>query len=303
MHSGEIATANGHLSVVINFYLWAQEHSLVSNLIGRTQPDRSPYPIRLIAKGRRQRLTSPLLLRETRKALAPFPTEAEVDAMYERLSRGASRAEAIRNCLMADWIISTGMRRAEVLSLNIDQIPSLLDCYKYEESDQLYRLKIVGKGNVQRVVSITADLLVKTRLFINQTRSEIFPRRVINHRDRKAIFISSRNGDVLSETSVSRLFSLAMKTEGKKLTMHRLRARFASKLVQSFLFAELQNSAIYEVIVSTALHKAAEVLGHKSIDTLYPYLYLALDLVDSELAEHLRNAAGGILKTPRRLKN
>lgn len=85
--------------------------------------------------------------------------------------------------------------------------------------------------------------------------------------------------------------------------MHRLRARFASKLVQSFLFAELQNSAIYEVIVSTALHKAAEVLGHKSIDTLYPYLYLALDLVDSELSEHLRNAAGGILKTPNRLKN
>jgi len=296
----EAATVNGHLCVVTSFYQWAQENLLVNNIIGETLPNHAPYPIRLVKKGRRGKLCNSLLLKEVRKPKSPIPTESEVDLMFERLSSGVSRPESIRNCLLANWILITGLRRAEVLSLKINQIPNLHKCYEYEAEDKLFKLKIMGKGNVLRVISITSELLIKTREFINQTRPELFPKSMLRN-ESQHIFISSKNGKVLSNTVVSRMFSEALKNGKSKLTMHRLRARFASKLVQSFLIAELQNSAIYEVIVSTALHKAAEILGHKSIETLYPYLNLALDMLDSEIATHLRKASGGVLKVSSKL--
>jgi integrase len=286
----QIRSVNTHISTIVQFYKWAQDEGFVSNIIGPVEAGKPPRPIRLVPKGRYKRLVSDLLLRNLSQPIAPTPTQKEVDAMYKKLANLDDQTCAERNCLLADWAVQTGLRRFEILGLSVNDIPDRSLCAQLEDADQLHYLYVIGKGGKRRAVPVLPSLLLQTHAYIRRARRDLVSN-LPAARDSGSLFVSPRTGLALNRTYVSRLFSQAFKNDKeRKLTLHRLRARFASKLVQNLLFAELKRSPISDLFESTILFKAAAILGHKDIETLRPYLHLALDLLDADVAAAIRAA-------------
>lgn len=284
----QIRTINTHISTVVQFYKWAQDEGLVSGIVGPVEAGQPPRPIRLVPKGRYKRLVSDLLLPNTGRQIAPVPTHAEVDMMYQRLAIFDTPTKAERNCLFADWAVETGLRRFEILGLRCNDIPHRQRCLEMDLNDELHHLYVVGKGGKKRAVPVLPSLLLRTHSFILSARRKLVSELRDCH-DSGSIFLSQRTGLALNRTYVSRMFSHALKSKtGRKLTLHRLRARFTSKLVQHLLHSEMKITPIADLLESTILFKAAQILGHSNIETLREYLDLELDLLDADVASAIR---------------
>jgi site-specific recombinase XerD len=283
-------TINKKLYVVVDFYRWCQEQGYVQNIIGVTPPGRQPYPIRLIEVVHRNqhRVTSPLYYKTRRSPLLPVPTGEEVDLLYVHLS-GPHPADQ-RNVLLAKWVLDSGMRESEVLDRTVEELPTLAQCQALKDADRLYWMPIIGKGESPRSVPITPDVLIETHAFINTVHEDAPSPRdlMLKHRKKKSkedrIFLSATRGEGLRRESVSHIFSRAfLLVTGRKdrrgLHFHRLRARFASKLVQELAMQTLEEGrSIHDPDEQRLiLERAADILGHQDTKSLRYYLNAFID--------------------------
>lgn len=286
-------TTNKKLYAVIDFYKWCQEHGYVRNIIGVTQPGKKPYPIRLVENVNRNkhRTTSPLIFKTRKPSPLSVPTDEDIDQLYIHLS--GPHPAARRNVLLARWALDSGMRESEILDRRITELPTIAECQALMDSDRMYWIPIVGKGETPRSVPVTADVLLETHEFITSTQYTVSPRDLMLKRRKKKskedkIFLSSTTGEPLNRQSVSHIFSQAFllvtgQDDRRNLHFHRLRGRFASKLVQELAFQTTENGrSVFDPDEQRLiLERAADILGHQDTKSLRYYLNAFIDRNDA----------------------
>lgn len=297
-------TINDKLKVVLRFYVWAQEYGYVSARIGLTPEGGKPYPIRLVRRvvdGIVQ-VTSDLLYRLARRAANAIPNQDEYDALNIVLS--GDTYSRIRDSLMLRWVAGSGLRRGDLIKRVVSELPSRDDCQKLIDADRLYWMQVIGKGSKERAVPVSPHVIVETHDFIEGPRADLILGADVPYYDE--IFLSSRRAP-LHPQSVSHIFTAGFKqirkaNERTRLYLHRLRARFATLLVQQL--AEEDEERGYSPFDPSRqrliLEKAALIMGHEDIKTLRVYLNLWLDRQETAI-KRASSKSRGESNLPRRV--
>ena len=147
---------------------------------------------------------------------------------------------------------SSGLRRAELIGLNIDAI----DRHTGE-------VRVTGKGNKERIVPVGRKALTALNAWL-AVRDQVA-------RDPLALFVGSRGARIAASTLALRLKRLALR-QGlvQPVHPHALRHSFASHVLQS----------------SGDLRAVQEMLGHASLSTTQIYTHL-----DFQHLAHVYDAA------------
>ncbi|OBX22951.1 MULTISPECIES: tyrosine-type recombinase/integrase [Bizionia] len=184
-------------------------------------------------------------LKTSKKIQIPF-SEAEVATVLDELNFDSS-FEGIRNKLIIELFYSTGIRRIELVEIQLNQI---------DTSNQT--LKVLGKRNKERIIPLLDSVMktIEQYLKVRITLENITDK---NH------FFLTQKGVKIYETLVYRIindyFSLAS-TKVKK-SPHILRHSFATHLLNQG--ADL--NAVKELLGHSSL-AATQVYTHNSISEL-----------------------------------
>lgn len=237
--------------------------SLIENNISNTSVNRkisslkSYYKFLLKIK---QIKVNPLLkhksLKTAKKIQIPF-SEKELQDVFEFNSYSNDFA-GMRNQLIIELFYTTGMRRAELINLQIGNV----DLHQKT-------IKVIGKRNKERIIPLL-DCTVKLIESYKTQRNHL---EVIKNNE---MLILSKNGNKVSESFVYRLIneyfsSVSQKT---KKSPHVLRHSFATHL--------LNNGA--------DLNSVKELLGHASLSSTQIYTHSSLAALKKVYQEaHPRN--------------
>lgn len=156
-----------------------------------------------------------------------------------------------RNYTLLCLILATGLRRSEFLSLNIEDV-HLQDDY----------IRIIGKGDKERIIPISKSLSITLRKYI-KARAEY-----LRNRPDTNAFIISKYGKRLSKdgsNSIFRKLRIDYKLTGKRFSAHTWRHTFA----KAFL---LNGGDVFTL---------QELLGHEDVETTKIYV----TLTDTEKAQ------------------
>lgn len=277
-HQPEKKSINSKLEVVLSFYRWAQENFYIRGVIGVTQYGAPPFPLSLHEVHKRNRTTfhSGVLYRITRRPRCPIPSNEETNTLFEKLAQAHHPETGERNCLLINWVLASGLRRFELISLRLVQLPSRMKAIADQEAGVPCYLRIIGKGGHIRDAPVTPEVVMQTWDYIEGTRTKIL-RRCCLRQDHQYVFIGRNSGQPLNLQYVSRVVSRAFSFASRKLTLHRMRARFTSLYVKCEREAEVRRVGLAGLREETILFKAAEILGHKDINSIRYYLNLDLD--------------------------
>lgn len=266
---------NMKLSCIFRWLLWCQENGYVLRLVGKDPISGEAWPVTAEEKLSRDRggrsvfrSVSPLLLPINRQPNRHTPTRTEIESLHEKT---ASYRHAIRNSLLLSWAEEVGLRRTELLSILLDDIPELDVIKALQASGDLFHLEVRnGKGGRRRRVPVNPHLLRTTYDYIRIERQEIVDRYAGRKRVPETVFISDRGGK-LNLNAVSNLMATVFKNaEVHNASLHRLRAVFLTRVVESFM--DRVDEYGVPTGEETILLMAAEYAGHASITALRPYL-------------------------------
>ena len=287
---------NSALKVIFSFYVWAERTGRIRYRVGIYELNDLPQELRNIAfpisakrtqsrssHGRvYQDWTTPLTLSDPHggKRSRHTPGETEIRNVHEA---ALSLRQGVRDTLILSWAEETGARRVEILRVLKPQIPSLAQLSKLIEADEPCVLLVERKGGAKSRIVAPCDLIVRTIDYIDMERREVVERckhSIIGYVEPTEVFLSSRTGQVLHPDSVTSIGGRAFRRAGvKRANIHRLRARFAVRLVDTLVEALLEDKSIgpESVWVETILTRAAEMMGHASPQSLRPYLNYVLN--------------------------
>jgi integrase/recombinase XerD len=183
-------------------------------------------------------LEPPKLGRKLPVVLSP----EEIDQMIQTIDR--SSAEGERNVAIMETLYSCGLRVSEVINLEMTQV-------HWQEQ----YVQVIGKGNKERLVPISARALKHIELYINHWRNHL----EIDNASRNLVFLN-RRGQGLSRQSVFLFIKKAALMAGvkKNISPHTFRHSFATHLVEA----------------GADLRAVQEMLGHESITTTEIYTHL-----------------------------
>jgi len=167
----------------------------------------------------------------------------------------ASKPEGMRNKAIIEMLYGCGLRVTELVELRLSNI--------YAETEFI---KVVGKGNKERLVPIGSVALKLLDIYTTQIRVHLN----IKKGQEDFIFLN-RSGSRLSRISVFNLIkSLAEKTGiHKSISPHTLRHSFATHLIEG----------------GADLRAVQEMLGHASITTTEIYTHLDRDYLKSVIMQ------------------
>ncbi len=166
----------------------------------------------------------------------------EIDALIAAID--LSKPDGFRNKTMLEVLYSCGLRVTELITLKISNL--------YLEDDFI---KILGKGNKERLVPIGEQASKLLKIYLEQIRVHLN----IKKGQEDYVFLSKR-GTLLSRVMVFMIIkSLAEKTGLKKsISPHTFRHSFATHLIEG----------------GADLRAVQEMLGHESITTTEIYTHL-----------------------------
>jgi len=158
-----------------------------------------------------------------------------------------SRPEGMRNKAMLEILYGCGLRVSELTGLKISNLYLDIDF-----------IKILGKGNKERLVPIGSDAIKFLRLFIDEIRVHI----AVKPGKEDFVFLNKR-GNPISRVMVFLIIKdLAEKAGIKKnISPHTFRHSFATHLIEG----------------GADLRAVQEMLGHESITTTEIYTHLDRD--------------------------
>jgi integrase/recombinase XerC len=236
---------------------------LIENNISNTSVNRKVSSLKSYYKFLlkiKQITVNPLLkhksLKTAKKIQIPF-SEKELQDVFE-FNSYSNDFEGIRNQLIIELFYTTGIRRAEMINLPLENV----DLYQKT-------IKVIGKRNKERIIPLL-DCTVKLIESYKLQRNHL---EVIKNNE---MLILSKNGNKVSESFVYRLIneyfsSVSQKT---KKSPHVLRHSFATHL--------LNNGA--------DLNSVKELLGHASLSSTQIYTHSSLAALKKVYQEaHPRN--------------
>jgi integrase/recombinase XerC len=177
------------------------------------------------------------------KAERKLPSPLDVDQVSRLLSdKGVDKPVLIRDLAMMELMYSSGLRLAELISLNIDDVD-------FQEGT----LPVTGKGSKTRVLPVGRYALDSLKRWLS-VRDSMCP-----SPQQRALFVSQR-GQRISERNVQERFRQwgIRQAIDSHIHPHRLRHSFASHLLES----------------SGDLRAVQELLGHSDISTTQIYTHL-----------------------------
>jgi integrase/recombinase XerD len=164
-----------------------------------------------------------------------------------------STAEGERNKAIFETMYSCGLRVSEVVNLRISSL--YLD---------VGFIKVIGKGDKQRLVPIGSDAIKHINIYKNSIRNQM----QISKGFEDILFLN-RRGKGLSRVMIFLILKSLVKKAGieKNVSPHTFRHSFATHLVEG----------------GADLRAVQEMLGHESITTTEIYTHLDRDFLRSTL--------------------
>ncbi|MFT4779041.1 MAG: integrase/recombinase XerD [Flavobacteriales bacterium] len=182
----------------------------------------------------------------------------EIEEMFRSVD--LSRSDGHRNRAMLETLYSCGLRVSELTDLRLSHL-------YYDDGF----IRVIGKGNKERLVPIGHAALKFIKLYVESDRTQL----VIDKGSEDHIFLNQR-GRHLSRISVFNFVKKAAEMSGidKNVSPHTFRHSFATHLVEA----------------GADLRAVQEMLGHESITTTEIYTHLDTAYLRSEIMEyHPRN--------------
>ncbi|MFD0941311.1 site-specific tyrosine recombinase XerD [Pedobacter boryungensis] len=201
-------------------------------------------------------LEDPTALLESPKLTRKLPDTLnihEIDQLIDAID--ASKPEGMRNKAIIEMLYGCGLRVTELVELRISNI--------YADTEFI---KVIGKGNKERLVPIGSTALKLLEIYVSRIRVHLSIKK--GHED--YIFLN-RSGSRLSRISVFNLIkTLAIKVGiHKSISPHTLRHSFATHLIEG----------------GADLRAVQEMLGHASITTTEIYTHLDRDYLRSVITQ------------------
>ncbi len=161
----------------------------------------------------------------------------------------------LRNRAILELMYATGLRVSELISLSCISC-SFMDCV----------VKVIGKGNKERLVPFGELAATWTRKYLEKSRPLLLKNKLSN-----ALFLSER-GSPLTRQAVWKIFRICIRGSGlpSDFSPHSLRHAFATHL--------LNNGA--------DLRAVQLLLGHSDISTTQIYTHIASDRLQSIYEKH-----------------
>ncbi len=187
------------------------------------------------------------LARQKSDEVVSFLEVSDVESML-KIPNIATPA-GIRDHAIMELFFSSGMRIAELESLNVDQVSFLKD----KNAKRTFELSIVGKGKHVRTIFISPRAAQWLRTYL-ETRRDVYKPLFINHRSKDADHCR------LSVRYIQRMISRSAMLAGisKKVTPHTLRHTYATDLLAH----------------GADLRSVQELLGHKNVATTQIYTHV-----------------------------
>src|SRR3954467_663817 len=159
----------------------------------------------------------------------------------------------LRDRSIMELLFSTGLRIAELVALNVDQVAFLND----KNSARTYELSIVGKGKHIRTIFISPRAAEWLRAYL-AIRRDAYDPLFINHRANG--LGADADATRLSARSIQKMIARAALLAGisKKVTPHTLRHTYATDLLSH----------------GADLRSVQELLGHKNVATTQIYTHV-----------------------------
>jgi len=175
------------------------------------------------------------------RPLPKFLTENEMAELMS-VPAGAQTPQRLRDIAAVELIYSSGLRRAEVVSLNCGDIDYMTGT-----------VRVFGKGSKERIVPVGSNALKSLRAYLQVRKSR---------HDSDPVFVGP-TGKRLSDNGLVFLLSRWVKSSAlkKKITPHVLRHSFATHLMNR----------------GCDIRLVQEMLGHVSLQTTQIYTHVSLD--------------------------
>lgn len=182
-----------------------------------------------------------------------MPVFLSVDETFRLLDAPSAKDQfAIRDQAILELLYSTGMRVAELVSLQLNSLDFDTEM-----------VTLIGKGNKERMVPIGRPAIDALQRYLPQRRTLLEAGLKHNSRlDSEVLFVNHRGGR-LTTRSVERLVAAYAQRVGlvNGVTPHALRHSFATHLLE----------------MGADLRLVQELLGHVSLSTTQRYTHLTVD--------------------------
>lgn len=166
----------------------------------------------------------------------------EIDKIIEAIDRSTPEGE--RNVAIIETLYGSGLRVSELINLKISEI-------FWEEEF----IRIIGKGNKQRLVPISPKAIKHLKIYIKEVRSK----KNINPEYIDYAFLNRRGNKLTRVMIFTIVKQLGQKIELKKrISPHTFRHSFATHLIEG----------------GANLRAVQDLLGHSSITTTEIYTHL-----------------------------
>ena len=203
----------------------------------------------------RQREDDPTELLDAPKIGMHLPdvlTVDEINRIFEVID--LSTPEGHRNRAMVEVMYGCGLRVSELVTLRLSNL-------FFDDGF----IKVVGKGNKERLIPIGATAMKMVKLYVNGKRKEL----KIKKGEEDYVFLN-RRGAHLTREMVFMLVKRWVKDAGieKTVSPHTFRHSFATHLIEG----------------GADLRAVQEMLGHESITTTEIYTHLDQDYLRTNIA-------------------
>lgn len=198
----------------------------------------------------------PTLLIENPKIGLKLPEVLSIEEIELIISSiDLSKKQGQRNKAIIETLYSCGLRVTELINLKISNI-NFNDEY----------IKVIGKGNKERLTPIGSNALKYIKIYVNEVRIH----KKISKGNEDIVFLNNR-GSKLSRVMIFTLIKNILKKIGikKKVSPHTFRHSFATHLIEG----------------GADLRAVQEMLGHESITTTEIYTHLDKDYLRSNIMQ------------------
>jgi integrase/recombinase XerD len=199
---------------------------------------KSFYNFMLFKERVEQLPTEGVVMPKIGRALPDTLTLEEIDAML--LTFDINTSKGCRDSAIVEVLYSCGLRVSELTSLRLQ------DLFFGEGY-----IRVVGKGDKQRIVPVSSAARDKIQLYMEFRRPK--------HKSEATLFLNNR-GEALTRVMVFNIIKSAARDAGidKKISPHTLRHSYASHLLDG----------------GANIRQVQELLGHESIETTEIYTHL-----------------------------
>lgn len=177
---------------------------------------------------------------------------AEVTRLLETPDR--TTVEGLRDATLLELLYGTGARVSEIVSLDVDDLTRLL-----EEADPTVGLRLLGKGNKERIVPLGRYAREAVEAWLVRGRPSLASR---SSQATPALLLNARGGRLTRQSAWQAIQRVARHAElGQEVSPHTLRHSYATHL--------LDGGADVRVV--------QELLGHASVTTTQIYTLVTID--------------------------